>query len=171
LTETELTKRSIAAYQFKENHPEFPGGKQHADTIDNVRQQMGLPYDLNGIEAAYHVAQQRGFLPNFTAQAQQTNFLQQQAQALQSGQVQDMSQVNPYLNGPVDPRAWNGGFGQITANTNPSNPYANNPYLQAPPSVNRNAPYNFGPGVDPEAMSIEQIEQVFQRAGQPIQRR
>lgn len=172
LTETELTKRTIAAYQFKENHPEFPGGQQAAAIIDQVRKNMNLPYDYNGIEAAYLVAMQRGALPDYRTQfqAQQYQAQQQaaQAQAMQAGQ--GPSNQNPFASqGQMDPRAFNGGFGMINMNAQ-QQAYASNPYLNAPPGVNRNYPSNYAPNIDPEALSIEQLEAIFEKSGQPIQR-
>ena len=70
----------------------------------------------------------------------------------------------------MDPRAWNGGFGHINMNAQ-QQAYAGNPYLNAPPSMNRNAPANFQASFDPENLSIEQLESIFERAGQPVQRR
>ena len=162
LSGTELTKRGMAAYQFKENHPEFPGGQQFANKIDEIRQNMGLPYDYNGIEAAYLVGIQRGALPNFyqaQAAAQMQAQAQQQAQYQQQGQDQG---YNPYAQqGPMNPRAFNGGFG-INGNLQ------NNPYTAAPPGVSRTSPFDGGTGYNPEDLSIEQIEAIFNKAGRPI---
>lgn len=158
LTETELTKRSIAAYQFKENHPEFPGGGPAAQVIDNLRQQLNLPYDYNGLEAAYLVAMQRQLLPNFYAQQAQAQAQAQQQQQYQQGQQtqQPQFQQRPQT---MSPAQFNGGFG-LQQGMN------NNPYLQAPPSPGRNNPNQFGPSYDPERLSLQELEQVLQDAGQ-----
>lgn len=139
LQEVELTKRSIAAYQFKENHKEFPGGTAEAQVIDNVRQQMNLPYDYMGLEAAYLMAIQRGALPNYQQIAQaQAAQLQAQQQNQQGGQNQ-----NPYA---------------------PQPGFQPNPYLQAPPGVNRNAPaFQANPYDEAEKLTTEQIEDIFAR--------
>lgn len=165
LQNTELTKRSIAAYQFKENHPEFPGGAQFAQKIDEIRQQMGLPYDVNGLDAAYLVGMQRGFLPNFYQIQQQ----QQQAAAMaaQQGQTtQDIpwgQQQQPWQQAQMDPRQFNGGFGM-----NGQMPVTQNPYLAPPPGVNRNAPFAPQGQVNYDDLSTEQIEAIFARAGRPV---
>jgi len=161
LTETELTKRSIAAYQFKENHPEFPGGGPAAQVIDNLRQQLNLPYDYNGLEASYLVAMQRGLLPNFYAQQAQ------QQQAAQAAQGQDQGQYQPQqqqfnIQRPtqtMSPQQFNGGMGLQRG-------MAQNPYLQAPPSPGRNNPNQFGAINDPENLSLQQLENVLQDIGQ-----
>lgn len=180
LAETELTKRSIAAYQFKENHPEFPGGQQAAQIIDQVRNSLGLPYDYNGLEAAYLVAIQRQALPNYYVQAQAQAYQAQQAQiAAQAQAGQAPSNQNPFAapqvpnngslpGGVMDPKAFNGGFGMINMNAQ-QQAYAQNPYLNAPPSVGRNVPNNFAPNIDPESLTIEQLEAIFARAGHPVQ--
>jgi hypothetical protein len=173
LTETELTKRTIAAYQFKENHPEFPGGQQAAQVIEQIRTSMGLPYDYNGIEAAYLIGMQRGALPDYRtayqAQQYQAQQTQAQAQSMQAGQ--GPSNSNPFVTQPgqMDPRQFNGGFGMINMNAQ-QQAYAQNPYLAAPPGVNRNYPSNYAPNIDPESLSIEQLEAIFEKSGQPIQR-
>ena len=140
MTETELTKRTIAAYQFKENHAEFPGGPQAAQVIEKFRQDLNLPYDYNGIEAAYLMAINRGALPNYPQLAAQQQWQQQQAQQQNLNQGYGYEQANAFR--PQD---------------------SPNPYLNAPPGVNRNNP-SFGPGVDLESLSIEQLEALAQKA-------
>ena len=144
LTETELTKRTIAAYQFKENHPEFPGGQQAAQVIEQFRQSMNLPYDYNGIEAAYFIAMNRGALPDYKGQ-----YMQQQQAAQFRAQQQAAAQQDQ-------------GYGYEQGNA--FAPQGNaNPFLGAPPGVNRNSP-NFAGGVDLESLSIEQLESLAQKA-------
>lgn len=143
--EMELTKRSIAAYQFKEQHPEFPGGQQFANTIDQIRQQMNLPYDINGLEAAYLMGINKGVIPNFYGQQQQ------QQQSPQQEQQQGYNQPPQ-------------GYEQFQRQ-------GQNPYLQAPPGVGRNSPSTWEPQFDPESLSTEQIEQIMAKAGKPVQRR
>lgn len=143
----EATKRTIAAYQFKENHPEFPGGADFANKIDTIRQEMGLPYDYNGLEAAYLVGMQRQQLPNFYT-------MQQQQLAQQQTQQQNQNQTGYGYTGynPQQQQQWQGGFGQT-----------NNPYLQAPPGLTRNSGTNQAPQTNFEDMSLEQLEQVIAR--------
>lgn len=161
LTETENTKRTIAAYQFKENHPEFPGGQQAAQIIEKFRQDMNLPYDYNGIEAAYFIAMNRGAIPDYKAQAAQQQFQQRQQQAAQQqNQGQQYQQFTGYeqanafqpQNSPFAPE-------------NPFNPAGgnSNPFLGAPPGVNRNNP-NFGGQIDLESLSLEQLEALATKA-------
>ena len=159
LTKQELTARTIAAYQFKETHPEFPGGDQAANTIEQIRQNMGLPYDLNGLEAAYLIGVQRGMLPNYYQQAQQAAYQAQVAQAQLQPQYQPTQQTSQF-----QPQNFNPGIGGL-------NMGQNNPYLQAPPSFGGRGNAGFNPGFDPESLSLEQIEAVFEKAGQPVQRR
>jgi hypothetical protein len=150
LHETELTKRSIAAYQFKENHPEFPGGQEAAQRIDNIRDQMGLPYDYNGLEAAYLIGIQRGALPNFYQLKAQQEAAQQQAIA--QAQAQQM--------GGNDPRQFMPGY------------RGDNPYLQAPPMLGRQGySTQYQPSVDYDAMPLEQLEQVVQQVQRDMGRR
>lgn len=82
--------RIIAAYQFRDNHPEFPGGDQAADLLEQVRRENNLPFTLAGLEAALGIAQSRGLLPT---RDQYLAFIQQQQAAMQQaysqgGQVQ-----------------------------------------------------------------------------------
>lgn len=159
LHETELTKRSIAAYQFKENHPEFPGGQKAAEAIDNIRQQMNLPYDYNGLEAAYLIGIQRGALPNFynlqaQAQAQQVAMAQQQQLP---GQTQNTG------TGYGDPR-------QFMPNMNQQ--FGNNPYTQGPPTMGRQGVgTQYQPSVNYDDMPLEQLEQVIQQVNRDMGRR
>lgn len=149
LVTTEQTKRNIAAYQFKENHREFPGGQQFAQKIDEIRTSMNLPYDYNGLEAAYLIGIQRGALPNFYQAQAQADL---QAQAVQAGQIPQ---------GPMDPRQFNGGFGMN------GNLLQNNPYTAAPPGINRGSQFQ-GAQPDYDSLSTEQIEAIFSKAGRPI---
>lgn len=152
--EMELTKRSIAAYQFKETHPEFPGGAEYAQKIDQIRQQMNLPYDVTGLEAAYLMGINKGVLPNFY---QSQNDQQQQSQ--QQQQMQQIPQQQQQL-----PQGYNP-YQQY-----PQQQVQQNPYMQAPPGTGRNNTTTWQPDFDPEKLSPEQIEAIFERAGKPVQK-
>src|ERR1039457_6950317 len=69
--ENEKVKQSLSAYQFKDAHPEFRANPQVVAQLDKLRSDMGLPFDYNGLEAAYLMGINRGVLPNFPAQYQQ----------------------------------------------------------------------------------------------------
>lgn len=62
--EIEKSNATIAVYQFKELHPEFPLTEQATKTIDGLRRELGQPFSLQGLQAAYGVAQARGLLPS-----------------------------------------------------------------------------------------------------------
>ena len=75
--------RVLAAYQFRDAHPEFPGGEHATEVLEQVRAENNLPFTLAGLEAALGIAQSRGLLP--TAQQYQA-YLQAQYQASQAPQ-------------------------------------------------------------------------------------
>ena len=169
LTETELTKRSIAAYQFKENHPEFPGGVKEAQVIDGIRQQLGLPYDYNGLEAAYLVAMQRQQLPNYYQGAILQGVQQQLAQQQQVGYGNPQAQqLGPAAQNP-QAASWNGGAQYLSSMMNNTPMPGNNPYL-APPSAQRVGQGGYaGPGnVDFDNMSLPELEATLARLGHPV---
>lgn len=145
LRDVELTKRSIAAYQFKEAHPEFLGGMEAANKIDQLRQAMNLPYNLEGLEAAYLMGMQRQQLPNYYQIAQQN-----QMQQLQN-QTQNQGQLSGYVPGTL---------------------LQQNSYLQGPPSVGRGNQGQTGQAnYDPENLSIEQLENVINQIAPGTARR
>jgi len=82
LAESDQLKETVAVYQFKDNHPELPpaGLGQHAKTINEVRERLGLPFTSDGLEAAYQTAIGRGMIPNFVQLAQAAQLQQQQNQ-------------------------------------------------------------------------------------------
>jgi hypothetical protein len=63
LEEGERAQQFLNEYQFLAAHPEFQRGPQNAQIVHGIRQQLNLPPTFDGLEAAYLVAQQRGFLP------------------------------------------------------------------------------------------------------------
>lgn len=113
--DVETIKKSLAAYQFRDAHPEFQGNPRNASILQGIMQQAGLPQDVNGLEAAYSLAVVRGLMPPpphlSAAQPQQPA---QQAQDIY-GQNPWGAVPNQYQNfqganfqGP-DPRSFNGG--------------------------------------------------------------
>lgn len=64
LGEVERSNATISVYQFKELHPEFPMTEQATRVIDGLRRELGQGFTLQGLEAAYGVAQTRGLLPS-----------------------------------------------------------------------------------------------------------
>lgn len=136
-------ERVLAAYQFKDNHPEYVGSPQSAYVLDQVMKNMNLPFNAEGLESAYAVAVQRGWIRNEAPQQQQ----QQDQPSLYSAQ-----------NAPT--------FGQ------PDNPYQQGPSAnqwqgyQPPPRVSRQA-QDIAPDITQqfENMSLEQMEGVLQKLG------
>ncbi len=55
---------TIAVYQFRERHPEFQLTPETTKIIDGLRNELNQPFSLNGLEAAYGVAQARGLMPS-----------------------------------------------------------------------------------------------------------
>lgn len=64
LGDIEKQNATIAVYQFKELHPEFPLNEQATKVVDGLRRELGQSFTLQGLEAAYGVAQARGLLPS-----------------------------------------------------------------------------------------------------------
>lgn len=72
MLKTEQMSRTMAAMTFKSAHPEYVATPQNAQIIDAMRQQLGLSYDADGLEAAYATAVARGMIkPNFQQPAQE----------------------------------------------------------------------------------------------------
>lgn len=150
LEDNEKNKRVLGVYQFKESHPEYVGTPQAAQIIDKVREQMNMPYDAQGLEAAYLMAMNKGLLPNYYQMAQMAQQqLQQQQQ--NGGQQQQQFQQPP----PFNPFAGGGNL----------NAFNQNPYLQAPPMMGRSSG---APGLDMnvEDLSVDQLESILKKAGQ-----
>jgi hypothetical protein len=63
LEEAEVLKQHFSEMQFLATHSEFPRSPQNAQIVHGIRQQLNLPYTPDGLDAAYLVAQQRGYLP------------------------------------------------------------------------------------------------------------
>lgn len=175
LQRAEGLEKALAAAQFKERHPEFARNAtpQFADTIDQVRQYHNLPYDADGLEAAYTIAVNKGAIPNFSVyEAQQVALRQAQEQQAAAADpftgMRPQSAPPPFapaapLPGPMDARQFNGGgaFAGL-----PSPAPANNPYLMGPPRVGRGGfvpPQGAPANVDD--LSTDQIERIFAQMG------
>lgn len=89
-------ERILAAYQFREAHPEFPGGEVAANTLEAIRKENNLPFTFAGLEAALGIAQSRGLLPT---REQYLSFIQQRTAAAQAlpGQEPTRPQGPPAL--------------------------------------------------------------------------
>lgn len=154
--ETEQLKRVLAAEQFRQLHPEFPiQNAAAANLVNQTREQLGLPYDTQGLEAAYFVALNK--FPDFRNAVQQHSAAlvqQNQAQMQQNRETPSYEGNRPPLpwekQGVPVHTAWNGGF-------NPTNPY-----LQAPPASGRQT-QNFTPTseIDYESLTADQIEAIL----------
>lgn len=72
-------ERKLVATQYAGLHPDIIANAQLAQVVENTRQQLGLSFDLNGLEAATAFAQQRGLIPASNPQQQQQPQLPQQA--------------------------------------------------------------------------------------------
>ena len=149
IEDSENVKKAIAAFQFRQTHPEFQGSQEVGAVLEKIHESMNLPYDSNGLEAAYLVGINKGLIPNFYAQQQNQ---QQQFQGTQ--QAQQVPQLT--LPGQqIDPRQWNGGFGQQGQN---------NPYMQAPPGVGRSNTSNVNtPNF--EDLSLPQLAEALKKMG------
>lgn len=152
--ETEMIKRTISAEQFKQKHPEFPWESlQAAQYVEKVREEMGLPYDTKGLEAAYYVALNNDM--NFRGLVQQkyNAISQNQVQSHPHGHEEAPNFSRPTPQPINSAQNWNGGM-----NFNPGV----NPYLMAPPTVGRTS-HEPSPSqnINYDELSPEQIEKIF----------
>ncbi len=60
--EIENSRRERVANGFRDAHPEFPGSPESAAVIDHVMQNMGYEFNPAGLEAAYAIAQTKGWI-------------------------------------------------------------------------------------------------------------
>ena len=56
----EEQRKVTAIYQFKERHPEYPGGAHNAQVVEKVLEKIGLGYTPEGLEAAWALAKESG---------------------------------------------------------------------------------------------------------------
>jgi uncharacterized protein (DUF2164 family) len=141
LKEVEQMKQLMVVEAFRQQHPEFPiNDPQATQFLENVRGQIGAGFNAQGLEAAYYVA---------------VNKYPQYKEYVESKKPQ------PAFTQPIP----------STQNVGPqlvNRPPSNNPYLNAPPSINRTSANpsdsNMG-GVydDVEKLSAEQIGAMIER--------
>lgn len=142
--------RQLAAFQFRAAHSEIPvDNPQVGGTIEQIRQNLGLPFDTQGLEAAYAYAVQKGVLPDFR-QLAAAQYAQQQAHnaagAPQQPQQQTWGGQNLYPQLPGQPQY------------NTPAPVPQNPYLSAPPVAGRSQQITTPVTVDDlDNMSSEQL--------------
>lgn len=144
LVQQAATRRQLATYQFREAHREIPlEDPRVLNTLEQVRNQLNLPFSPEGLEASYALAVQKGMLPDF----RQIVANQQQQQGQQQPQ-------NPYAPPPV--------YG--AQGYSPTPQPQQNPYLQAPPSVGRSAQFsNPVTADDIENMSADQLASLLNK--------
>lgn len=156
LAAADRAEKVLAAYQFRNLHPElnFLPGEQAAAVINRMREEVGLPWTVEGLEAAYALAQKRGLLP--TREQIQAYLAQQQA-------------ATPAQPSTSSPAPGFQDFSQMPAGQQLSlfnNQPAFNSSPAAPPTVGRSAaPQNPGiPLEDLDKLSTEQIAEILRRA-------
>jgi hypothetical protein len=151
LVQQAATRRQLAAYQFREAHREIPlEDPRVLNTLEQVRNNLNLPFSSDGLEAAYALAVQKGMLPDF----RQVAANQQQQQQGQQQPQQQQNPYNPYAPPPV--------YGAPGFPSGPPSPA--NPYLQAPPSVGRSAQFsNPVTADDIENMSADQLASLLNK--------
>ncbi len=133
-------KATVAVYQFRELHPEFPMTPEATKVVDGLRRELNQPFTLQGLQAAYGVAQTRGLLPSPQVLAYQQRLIQEGVLP-DPNRPQQQEQQNPYQRGPLG--------------------------YQPPPTVNRGtaaAPPDLASLA--EDMSLEQLEKVLRKHGQ-----
>lgn len=99
-------KQQLAVFQFREQHPEV-GGPQHAQLLDKIREEIGIPRE-NPVawEASLAVARERGLLPTVQQlQAHQAQLAAQHAAAQQAG---------PYVQSPIGRSPGGANSGQLS---------------------------------------------------------
>lgn len=148
-------QRVMAVYQFKDAHPEYEGNPQTANTMYQIMDQAGLPFTIQGLEAAYSVGLLRGMIPlpqQFQAQPRQGEFNQNPYSPQQTFNPSPYAQ---YAGTGTDPRQFNGGF-QTTG-------YPGQTTLAPPQSPRFAAEASPDLASLAQDMSPEQIEAVFAR--------
>jgi len=58
-------ERKLVATQYAGIHPEVVGNNQYANVVEQTRKELGLAFDLNGLEAATAMAERRGQIPDY----------------------------------------------------------------------------------------------------------
>jgi hypothetical protein len=151
LKESAALKSTVAVYQFRDRHPEVNvTDTKTTEILEGIRRELNQPFTLQGIEAAYGVAQARGLLES----PQLTAFKKQQEEATRASEGGDPAS-NPF---------GTAGFPQRP------NPNAGKTLgFQAPPSSGRS---NTGFGANYERqiedLPLAEIEKILRQAGQHI---
>lgn len=68
----QVQEQTLAAYQFRDDHPEFVRTPENAQTLMQLVQQNGLPFTYDGLELAYSVGKERGLLKTQDQQNQRS---------------------------------------------------------------------------------------------------
>ncbi len=140
LEESQRQKATLAVYQFRELHPEFPLTPEATTAIDNIRKELGQSFSLQGLEAAYGVAQARGLVPSPQVAAYHRSLVEKGL--LQEPPKQQVAANNPFSGG----NSWQ---------------------APPPPSVSRQAGVQAGEDIASLAdkMSYEQLEKYARDKG------
>ena len=175
LKKTEELTEVVAAAQFREKHPYFNalGGAQAATELNKLRGELGLPFTLDGLEAAYALAQNRGVIPNEQTQfqlfQQKIAQSQQQQQAAQKAQFEQLQKQFGFGQPNPQQQQNQSQFNQVQNPFNQFSPqFNNNPYqLNTPPVIGRSDTQQQMPSFEDAAenLSPAQIEAIFNRAG------
>ncbi len=149
LVQQSRLNQQLAVYQFRDAHREIPlEDPRVGGTISQIREQLGLPYTSQGLDAAYAYAVQKNLLPDFRAIA-----AQQQGQPQGSGQP---APQQPQYGVPQAPQAPQNSWQQPAA--------AQNPYLAAPPAGGRSATFSTPISIDDvENLSTDQLASLLRK--------
>ena len=92
------TQEVMVAGRFKELHPEFQPNPQNAAVLNQTAKYLGLPYTVDGLEAAYMMAVSRGAIrPDWTqVQGGQGGQQQPQQNQQQPPQHQGQGSISQY---------------------------------------------------------------------------
>lgn len=103
VVENQKLQRALAAIQFRDAHANLPLSPQFAQVLESRRQQLGVPFTYEGLEASYWSLVGTGVLPPPQFPQQQQG-QQQQPQPRQGfGGYQFGNQQPQYNAGPVNP--------------------------------------------------------------------
>ncbi len=146
LAEVNNTRQALAAYQFKDLHPEVSFTPENTQVLDGLRKQLGLPFTVQGLESAYGVAQSRGLMPSPQVLAYQKSLIEQ-------GIIPDPAK-QPQQTQTRTSAAYPG-----------ANPVAHLGFAPPPSPGRSNA--DFGSDLDSqvESLSLEQITSLLKKAG------
>lgn len=74
----------LAAYQFRDMHPEFNRTPENAEALSRVLQSYQLPLNYDGLEMAYAVAKQQGFIKTSEAEEEPPSWKSEPAPPVRS---------------------------------------------------------------------------------------